>query len=75
MGKCYICNQATNGYICKEHTKLLKKLFEDKVDVISTPEWKHHCVICGEHEERLIIDYEGVLLCNICIDDEIQKVD
>jgi len=56
--ECFICSKAIGcGYLCEQHARELKDMLENKIGVIETPDWRHHCLICGEHKNRIIIEY------------------
>lgn len=64
-----------NIFLCKEHTiEALEVLYtgvfqNKKYDIYDKPEFKHHCGICGEWENRIIINFPGWLfLCDRCIE-------
>lgn len=71
--KCFICDTplSKDGInLCKEHTiAALEVLYTGKYkdknyNIIENPEFKHHCGICGEWENRTIINYpEWLFLC------------
>jgi hypothetical protein len=56
--ECYACGEKINsGYLCKRHAGELKGMLEKEDGKIANPDWKHHCLICGEHKDRIIIEY------------------
>jgi hypothetical protein len=49
-------------------------MLDKKVGVVETPDFKHHCSICGEFEKRIIIEYPSVgYFCNIDIEEENER--
>jgi hypothetical protein len=58
MANCFICNKITEQvYLCELHANELYKMLKNKERVIENPDWKVHCLICGEYENRIIVDY------------------
>ncbi len=56
--ECFICKQKIdNGYLCEMHANELKEMLDNKVKTFENPDWKYHCLICGEHQERVIVEY------------------
>lgn len=40
-------------------------------NIVSNPGWGNHCIICGEYEERKIVDLPDCgPICDICIKEE-----
>lgn len=70
--KCFICSkEINNGYLCGEHANELYNMLEQRKGVINTPDWRHHCLICGEFKERVILDYPQCgLFCDVDIIEE-----
>lgn len=56
--KCFLCsNKLSQGYLCKTHAEELKRMLDMKLNLIEEPEWKHHCCLCGEYEQRKMVEY------------------
>lgn len=69
---CYICGEPLTiegVWLCKEHAHFLKIGFESGwPGLIKNPEFAHHCMICGEWENRQILYPENEApYCNICM--------
>ena len=71
--ECYICRKRLEkGYLCKKHCNELKEMLDRKENIIENPTFAHHCLICGEFEDRIIIEYPSVgPFCNKDLEDEI----
>lgn len=67
--ECFICALEVNhSYLCKTHAELLYNMILENIGVIESPDWKYHCAICGEHENRRIIELrDGGYFCSECI--------
>jgi hypothetical protein len=56
--ECFVCSKKLkNGYLCKEHASELYSMLEKGEGEVENPDWKSHCLICGEFEHRRLIDY------------------
>lgn len=70
--KCMICSKILNTesiYLCENHTFELNRSLKNESIVISEPSEREHCQICGEYEDRRIINYMNwFYACNICIE-------
>jgi len=56
--ECFICSKRIEkGYLCKDHANKLYEKLKNREGKIESPTWKNHCSICGEHENRTIIEY------------------
>lgn len=75
--KCIICKKELHQkdiFLCEEHTTCLSEIL-DKGECngkqhkrIKKTEFKHHCAICGEYKNRVIVNYqEPFFICSICI--------
>jgi predicted nucleic acid-binding Zn ribbon protein len=73
--QCFVCGKALDkGYLCKEHSQKLKRMLDKKVGVVENPDFRHHCSICGEFKERVIIEYPSVgYFCNVDIEEENER--
>jgi len=59
--ECFVCSEKLNqGYLCRKHSEELKKMLEKREGIINSPNWKHHCLICGEHKGKVIVEYPQV---------------
>jgi len=43
---------------------------DEKYEIIENPPHSNHCVSCGQHENRKIID--GLFICDKCVEREIR---
>lgn len=73
--KCYVCSKKVkHSYLCKEHADLLYEMLMTNTGKIDSPDWRYHCSICGEHENRVIIDLPNSgFYCDIDIIDAQQR--
>lgn len=69
--ECFICGKAlTEGYLCKQHAKELHSMLKDKRGIVCNPDFRHHCAICGEFKNRIIVEYKGVgFFCELDIEE------
>lgn len=59
--ECFICGKKIQqGYFCDEHLKELKEMLYLEKNIIKNPNERHHCMICGEYQDRVIIEYPNV---------------
>jgi len=59
-------------YYCYDCIKKLKELFDNRETIImENAHHSYHCISCGQHEDRKIIDADGLLICNKCVTDEL----
>jgi len=69
--KCVICEKELYKkkiYLCEEHTEKALEIMQN--ETIKNPKHEHHCAICGEWQNRIIINYpEWLYLCDKCIND------
>ena len=69
--KCIICNVKlvhSGVFLCERHTNKLEDNYKTEENIITTPTFKEHCMICGEWENRIIINYpEWNYICNVCL--------
>lgn len=74
--KCYICEtelDVSGVFICRTHTVELYKILSNEITIkdaiIINPEFIQHCHICGEYENRVIINHpEWFYICNVCLE-------
>jgi hypothetical protein len=73
--QCFVCGKKIEeGYLCNEHIQELKKMLLNERNVIKNPDFKHHCLICGEYKERVIIEYPSVgYFCDQDIETEARR--
>ena len=73
--ECYICSERlTDGYLCEKHAMELKSMLDCKKNIVLNPDSRHHCSLCGEFENRIIVKYPNAgYFCNIDIEEEIRK--
>lgn len=73
--ECYVCGKKlSNGYLCDDHILELVQMLNLNVDVMKEHDFRHHCIICGQFEERKIIYYKGLtFICSVCIDEHKNK--
>lgn len=56
--KCFICSaEIKKGYLCKKHADELYEMLVNKKNIVSNPDWRYHCQLCGEFQNRIIIEY------------------
>ena len=78
--KCYCCgHNPTPGahYYCRNCLAKLKNMFETgravfdskEYEILENPHHSYHCISCGQHEDRRIIDV--LLICDICVETEV----
>lgn len=74
--QCFVCGmKIEEGYLCKKHTQELKKMLLNEQNVINNPDFKQHCLICGEYKERVIIEYPSVgCFCDRDIETEARRI-
>ena len=75
--QCFICAQKlVEGFLCKKHSAELHKMLELRLGVIDNPKMTHHCLICGEYRDRIIIEYHSVgYFCGRDIEEENNRYD
>jgi len=72
--KCYICGKEDKGNFCLSHAKELKNKLDNNESCILKPEFKHHCLLCNEFIDRIILyDKNYGYFCNIDIVEEFNK--
>jgi hypothetical protein len=60
IDKCFICGKVTeDNYFCIDHAAELHRLLIGKDNLIKKPDFKQHCHICGEYENREIIEFSN----------------
>jgi hypothetical protein len=66
---CFICNkESKNVYLCEEHVKELYANLVNGQGRVEEPSFSHHCNICGEYENRIIIEHsDNGYFCDIDI--------
>ena len=70
--KCYHCGESATSnthYLCFECLKKLEIMLVDG-KIIENPSFIHHCVVCGEYENRKIID-SMIPICDKCVVEEL----
>ena len=78
--KCYCCGKNPTSdahYYCRDCLAGLQNMFGTdravfdgkEYDIMENPSHTHHCVSCGEHEGRRIID--EILICDRCVSEEL----
>lgn len=67
--ECYVCSKKLDKeYLCEQCVNLILKMLEANTHVISNPKWENHCLICGEYEDRVIIDVPNCgPICGKCL--------
>jgi len=81
--KCYCCGQAPTSeahYYCRDCLAKLHIMFETNravlngvaYEIMENPHHSNHCVSCGEHENRRIID--ALLICDKCVETEFVQI-
>lgn len=78
LDKCFICDkplEAIDVFLCKKHTiialeVLLTGVYKgEKYKIYENSQYMQHCGICGEWENRIIINYpKWNYLCDRCIE-------
>ena len=78
--KCYCCGKSETSdahYYCRDCLVKLKTMFKtsraifdgEEYEILENPHHSHHCVSCGQHENRRIID--RMLICDKCVESEL----
>lgn len=69
--KCIICDKELTSkgvFLCESDTLKLYYKLNTKLDIINNPTFKEHCMICGEWENRVIINFPTWnYTCNVCL--------
>lgn len=73
--ECFVCSKPLSvGYLCEEHAKVLKERLELGEGIVEAVDQRYHCLICGEHENRIIIEYPDCgYFCDIDICEEYSR--
>jgi hypothetical protein len=72
--ECIICNKILDineVYLCEKHTQGLTQLLQISTSniIIHKPDFKYHCMICGEWKNRILVNYPSwCYICDKCID-------
>jgi hypothetical protein len=66
---CFICNkESKHVHLCEEHAKELYANLVNGQRRVVEPSFSHHCNICGEYENRIIIEQsDNGYFCDIDI--------
>ncbi len=70
--RCIICDSELRHsgiFICEHHTNVLNNFLEKSISekIIKNPTFKNHCMICGEWENKIIINHpHWNFVCTIC---------
>ena len=78
--KCYCCGHSPTSdahYYCRNCLVKLKNMFDTnsavwsgvEYEILESPHQSSHCVSCGQHENRRIID--ALLICDKCVESEL----
>jgi hypothetical protein len=72
---CYVCSKKLeSGYLCEEHVHELYGMLKSGEGMVEEPRPCHHCNICGEYEDRVIIEhYKFGFFCNFDIYEELSR--
>jgi len=64
--ECFVCSMELNeGYLCEKHAKILVEMLEKSDGIVEMPQWIDHCLICGQYEDRVIVEYPNCgCFCN-----------
>lgn len=69
--KCIICDKELieNGILlCESHTFQLYEIISNNQDTITNPSLREHCMICGEWDNRVIVNFPSWnYICNLCL--------
>ena len=72
---CYCCgkNETSDAhYYCRDCVVKLKNMFEtNQIEISESPHHSYHCISCGEHENRRIID--ELLICDKFVESELKQ--
>lgn len=56
--ECLVCSKLLeDGYLCEDHSRELYEMLTKGEGTIINPDWKSHCLICGEYQERVIVEF------------------
>lgn len=59
--ECFVCGKLIEkGNLCKEHLEILVEMLKKGEGILLYPEWKHHCLICGEYKDRIMVEYPSI---------------
>jgi hypothetical protein len=73
--QCFICSkELPEGYLCEAHTKELYDMLQKGTNIILTPDWNNHCLICGEYVDKIIVDHPNCgPICDRDIREEFER--
>lgn len=58
MIKCFICDKELEaGFLCDKHAIQLYECLKSDKHTIHQPDFRYHCQLCGEFENRIIVEY------------------
>jgi hypothetical protein len=76
MSECYICSKKLPDEtfnLCREHAQILYDMLNNEQNLIVDLDWRYHCLICGEYEDRTMVEYSGGYFCDKDIREEWEK--
>lgn len=72
--ECYICSTETSGtFLCEDCCSKGLDYLRNKVNIIKNPDWRYHCLLCGEYDDRIIVNFSSGPVCDQCILGELEK--
>lgn len=58
--QCFLClDEVKSGNFCKKHAEALRRMLDEKSNLVEKPEWEHHCRLCGAYAGCKIIKYKN----------------
>lgn len=72
--KCHICSKKINkAFLCQDCCREGVEHLKNNIDIIENPDWRYHCLICGEYKDRKIVDFPSGPICDKCIHEELEN--
>jgi hypothetical protein len=72
--ECFVCGKhIEEGFLCKEDSEMLHEMLHSRENIIINPDFRHHCSICGEYENRIVLEYQAIYYCDIDIEEEYKR--
>lgn len=63
--ECFICTkEISEGHLCDEHSEELYTMLKNESGIVQSPDWRHHCHICGRFEDRKIVEHPSGYFCD-----------
>jgi hypothetical protein len=72
--ECNVCSKETSEtFLCKDCCNQGLEYIESNKQIIENADWRYHCMICGEFEDRLIVNFPEGPICNRCINEAFER--